>query len=59
MITTVDGTTIDYDSLTILSFVEEDGELKVLECKDFSDPQKRTNLHVWAAKALAREGHAA
>jgi len=51
---TADGTKFDYDSVSILTFGEEDGELKVLGCKDFSDPQKRSNLHNWAAKALAK-----
>ena len=51
---TADGTTLDYDSVSILTFVEEDGELKILECKDFSDPQKRSNLHSWVSKALAK-----
>ena len=49
--TTIEGTTIDYDSLVVISFVEEDGKLKVLELKDFCDPQKRSVLHATAAKA--------
>lgn len=40
-----DGTTLDYDSLTIITLVEEDGKLKILEFKDFSDPEKRRNFH--------------
>lgn len=51
---TVDGTDIDYDIPTILTLVEEDGELKISEFKDFSDPKKRSNLFSWAAKALAK-----
>jgi hypothetical protein len=33
------GTTYSTDSARILSFVEEDGELKILQVKLFSDPQ--------------------
>jgi hypothetical protein len=50
--TTIEGTTIDYDSLVVISFVEEDGRLKVLELKDFCDPHKRSVLHSTAAKAI-------
>lgn len=52
--TTVDDTTLEYDSVIINTLVEEDGELKILENKDFSDPEKRGNLHSWATKALAK-----
>ena len=52
--TTVDDTTLEYDSVIINTLVEEDGELKILENKDFSDPEKRENLHSWATKALAK-----
>lgn len=52
--TTVDGTTHDYDSLSIFSLVEEDGEIKVLESKDFCDPQKRTTFFAGVAKAAAK-----
>ena len=50
----VDGPTLDYDSLAILTLVEEDGQLKVVDFKDFSDPEKRNNLHGWVAQALAK-----
>lgn len=56
LFTTVDGTTLDYDSLMISSFVEEDGETKVIEAKDFSDPEKRGAFYAEVAKALARGG---
>ena len=36
--------------------IEEDGELKILEIKDFCDPKKRSDFHDWAAKVLAKEG---
>ena len=52
--TTVDDTTLEYDSVIINTLVEEDGELKILENKDFSDPEKRGNLHSLATKALAK-----
>jgi hypothetical protein len=52
---TVDGTELDYDNLIILTLVEEDGELKVDDVKDFSDPEKRSRVHGWVAKALAKK----
>ena len=51
---TVDGNVLDYDTVQILTLVEEDGELKVTDYKDFADPEKRANLHAWAAKVLAK-----
>lgn len=39
--TTAEGTKVEYECALILSFVEEDGELKVLDIKDFADPEKR------------------
>ena len=51
---TAEGTTLDYDTVCIVSFVEEDGGLKVLGIKDFADPQKRGAFHATAAKALAK-----
>lgn len=59
MWSTSDGDTLDYDSLSILSFAEEDGQLKVLEIKDFTDPEKRSAYHSAAAKALTGNGFAA
>ena len=56
MLWTIDGTEIDYDTLTILTLTEEDGELKVAKFQDFSDPEKRGNLHGWVAKTLASKG---
>ena len=50
---TVDGNDLEYESLTILTIVEEDGELKIGDFKDFSNPEKRGKLHGWFAKALA------
>ena len=49
---TANGTAIDYDTVLILSFVEEDGKLKVAEIKDFSDPVKRNAFHAEASKAV-------
>lgn len=54
--TTNDGTAVDHDSLMILSFVDEDGELKIIEAKDFSDPGKRGTFHGEIAKAMAVKG---
>jgi len=42
-----------YNVLTILTLVEEDGELKVLHCKDFTDTQKRGAFIAGAIKAAA------
>ena len=56
---TVDGNKLDYDSLTILTIGEEDGVLKVLESKDFSDPEKRGKLHGWVAEAQDNGRHVA
>ena len=56
---TVDGNKLDYGSLTILTIGEEDGELKVLESKDFLDPEKHGKLHGWVAKAQAKGRHVA
>lgn len=53
---TADGTAVDYDTLLIFSFVEEDGELKVLEIKDFTDPEKRDAFHALASKVRAKGG---
>ena len=41
MCSTVNDTDIDYDTLTTLTLVKEDGEPKISEFKDFSDPEKR------------------
>ena len=51
---TADGTVINYDAVDILSFIEEDGELRVVDIKDFSDPEKHNALHSEASKALAK-----
>jgi hypothetical protein len=45
---------MEYDTVGIFTLVKEAGELKVLEWKDFSDPEKRNSLHTWVAKAPAR-----
>lgn len=49
---TTDDTRLDYESLIIFTLVEEDGELKIDNFKDFSDPEKRSNVHGWVAKTL-------
>lgn len=48
------GTAVNYDTLLIFSFVEEDGELKVLGIKDFSDPEKRNAFHSEVPSPLAK-----
>jgi len=52
--TTVDGAKFDCDTVLIVTFVEEDGVLKALECKDFSDPQKRCAIYAEFAKVSAK-----
>jgi hypothetical protein len=44
----------EYDTVFILTLVEEDGELKVFRQKDFADAEKREKLYNWAAKELAK-----
>ena len=56
---TADGTVVNYDTVLIFTFVEEDGKLKVLDLKDFSDPEKRQAFHTEAAKARGKAGFAA
>ena len=53
---TFDGNKLEYDTLSVFSLVEEDGELNISELKDFCDPEKRNQDHIWAAKALAKAG---
>ena len=50
---TVFGATYDYEAIVTYTFVEEDGELKVLNCKDFSNPQQRSALVTGTLKAAA------
>ena len=50
---TVFGATLNYDTVVIYTFVEEDGELKILNCKDFSDPRQRSALIAGTLKAMA------
>lgn len=50
-VTLIDGTTYEYDSVAIISLVEEDGEIKILDVKDFTDPYKRGAYYAGIAKA--------
>lgn len=52
------GGTFAYDTITILTIVEEDGELKVFRCKDFSDPEKRTAFYIGMANIAAQNAAA-
>ena len=47
------GAQLDYDTLCIFTLTEQDGELRVINVKDFCDPEKRANVYSWAAKAMA------
>ena len=50
---TVFGATLNYDMHIIYNFVEEDGEIKILRCKDFSDPKQRDAIFAATVKAAA------
>ena len=53
--TTVFGATPNYDTILIYTFVEEDGEFKVLHYKHFGDSQQRNALVAEALKAAAEK----
>jgi len=52
--TTISGITLPYEAVLIVTLAEEDGELKILHCKDFADPQKRSAFIGEAIKAAAQ-----
>ena len=54
MFHTVEGDKLEYDTLCVFTLVGENGGLKISELKDFSDPEKRSNLHAWVAKVFAK-----
>ena len=47
---TAAGDEFSFDGVFILTFVEEDGGLKILNCKSFTDTEKRSALFAWADK---------
>lgn len=49
------GATFKYECVTIYTIVEEDGELKVLEFKEFADTEQRSYLY----KTLSTESQIA
>lgn len=51
---TVAGDEFSFDIVFILTFVEEDGELKILHYKSFADAVKRRALFAWADNAQAQ-----
>ena len=53
MVTAVSGATLPYDTVVIVTLVEEDGELKVLQSKDIANPQKRDAFFAGLIKAAA------
>lgn len=55
----VDETKLEYDTVCIFSFTEEDGELKILEVKNFMDPQKVGDLYAAVAQARGKGQFAA
>ena len=59
MIHTVDGYEHKKDGVVIYTVVEEDGEFKVIEIKEFIDPEQRSKLFSWAANAQAKGEFAA
>jgi hypothetical protein len=52
---TVFGATHNYDTIVAYTLVEEDGELKILHCKDFANPQQRNALFVGTVTKAAAE----
>ena len=47
---TSEGNKFEYDSLSILTLVGEDGELNISQLEDFTDPEKHANLQGRALK---------
>jgi len=45
---------LEYNGVTLFTFVEEDGELRFLNCKDFCDPQERAIVHAEVAKIQSK-----
>ena len=58
MYSTVFGGSYHYDTIAIVDVIEEDGEFKVVRCKDFADPQKRGAHVADSAKAVAERAAA-
>ena len=54
MTTTISGAMLPYETILTITLVEEDGELKILHCKDFADPKKRDAFIAGAFKAAAQ-----
>jgi hypothetical protein len=55
LFTLANGTVIDYDSVGIVTLVEEDGRIKVREFKDITNPEKRDKFF----KALSEDSQIA
>ena len=53
MFYTVFGATLNYDTILTYILVEEDGELKILHCKDFANTLQRSVLIAGTIKAAA------
>lgn len=53
MYSTVFGASYHYDTIAIVDVIEEDGEFKVVRCKDFADPQQRGAHVAGSVKAVA------
>ena len=51
---TSDGHKHEKDGVLICTVVEEDGEHKISEIKEFIDPEQRNKLFSWAANALTK-----
>ena len=54
LFTTKDGVGIDYEATAVFTFVEEDGEVKILDCKEFANPEHRDALYAEPVKALGK-----
>ena len=55
---TVFGATLNYDTILTYTLVKEDGELKIVHCKDFANPQQRSALIAGTVKAAAERAAA-
>ena len=57
-LSTIIRTRINYEAVIIYTLVEEDGELKILLCKGFADPQQHSAHIAGTLKAAAKRAAA-
>lgn len=51
------GASSSYEIIVTVTFIEENGELKALRCKDFVDPQKHENFIAAVERASVSQTH--